>query len=245
MPAYLHLAEAIQAQVTHRRRFRACAFRPWIVIALFLCCTLCFVSAEVLDRVVAVVDGRPILATEWDDTVRYECFLNQCALNQLTTPDRRATLQRMIDQRLIEQEMKLEDPNQAQPKEIAKKVAELRKQVVQGRTPGAADSAAEWSEALAQYSLTEQEIEDHVARELNVLRFVERRFRPTTQIDAAQVERYYNETLMPELQKAGAPDPPLAQVAGQIRELLTQKAIDEQLSLWVETLRKQGKIQMK
>jgi len=50
---------------------------------------------------------------------------------------------------------------------------------------------------------------------------------------------------MPQLEKAGAPDPPLAEVAAQIRELLTQKILDEQLNNWLHTLRQQGKIQMR
>jgi hypothetical protein len=202
-------------------------------------------TAEVVDRVVAVVNGHPILASEWDDSVRYECFVNQCALDQLTARDRGATLHRMVDQRLIEQELKIEDPHPAGVEEVAKKVAELQGQVVRGHNLPSSDLLAEWNKALAQYGFTQEEIEGHVARELAVLRFVERRFRPTTQIDAAQVERYYNQTLMPELQKAGAPDPPLTEVAGQIRELLTQRAIDEQLNLWLDALRKQSNIQMK
>jgi hypothetical protein len=216
-----------------------------LLITLLPGCVPRLMSAEVLDRVVAVVEGHPILASEWDDAVRYECFLNRCALEKLRAADRRATLDRMIDQRLIEQEMKLEDPHPARADEIAKKVVELKSQIARGGNPSSSEGPAEWNGALAHYGLTEQEVEDHVARELSVLRFVDRRFRPTTQIDATQVERYYNETLMPELEKAGAPDPPLSEVAGQIRELLTQKAIDEQLTVWLEALRRQGRIQMK
>jgi hypothetical protein len=216
-----------------------------LLITLLPGCVARLTSAEVLDRVVAVVEGHPILASEWDDAVRYECFLNRCVPEQLTAADRRATLDRMIDQRLIEQEMKLEDPRPARADEIAKKVAELKSQSVHAGNPSSSEGPAEWNRALAWYGLTEREIEDHVARQLNVLRFVDRRFRPTTQIDATQVERYYNETLMPELERTGAPDPPLSEVAGQIRELLTQKAIDEQLTLWLEALRRQGRIQMK
>jgi hypothetical protein len=238
MKSWLH-----SVRVFHTRWFCVCGF--WVLIMLLLGCAPRLMAAEVLDRVVAVVDGHPILASEWEDAVRYECFLNQCVLNELTARDRQATFERMIDQRLIEQEMKIEDPHPARVEEITKKVAELKSQVVRGHNPASSDLSAEWDRALALYGFTQQEIEDHVARELSVLRFVDRRFRPTTQIDAAQVERYYNETLMPELQKSGAPDPPLAEVAGQIRELLTQKAIDEQLNLWLQTLRKQGKIQMK
>lgn len=213
------------------------------LILLLLGCMPRLTAGEVLDRVVAVVDGRPILASEWDDAVRYECFLNQCAANELTAASRQATLQRLIDQRLIERQMKVEDAHPVSADEVTRKLAELKAQIL--RTPASQQSSDEWSAVLSRYSFTQDEIEDHLTHELSVLRFVDRRFRPTIQIDAAQIERYYNETLMPELQKAGAADPPLAEVSAQIRELLTQKAIDEQLNTWLQNLRRQGRIQMR
>src|SRR5439155_86425 len=80
----------------------------------------------------------------------------------------------------------------------------------------------DWKAALYQSGFRPDELEDHVTRELSVLGFVDRRFRPAIELARAEIERYYRETVMPQLEKAGAPDPPLAEVAAQIRELLTQ-----------------------
>jgi len=210
-----------------------------------------FLRGEVLDRVVAVVNGHPILASEWDEAVHYECFLNQRAVSEVTALERQATLQRMVDQRLMEAEMKLEGSRPAREEDIGRKIAEVRQQILHNRNPASpntsntAEAEREWQAALAQYGFTQAEVEEHIAHDLDVLRFVDRRFRPTIQIEPPDIERYYRETLMPQLQKAGAPDPPLADVTAQIRELLTQKALDEQLNRWLQTLRQQGKIQMR
>jgi len=217
-------------------------------VLLLLGCLAQFLQGEVLDRVVAVVNGHPILASEWDEAARYECFLNQRAVGEMTALERQATLQRMVDQRLMEAEMKLEGSRPAREEEIGRKIADVRQQILQNRnssTNNAAEADRAWQAALTQYGFTQAEVEEHIARDLDLLRFVDRRFRPTIQIEPSDIEKYYRETLMPQLQKAGAPDPPLADVSTQIRELLTQKALDEQLNRWLQTLRQQGKIQMR
>jgi SurA-like N-terminal domain len=219
--------------------------RLHLALILLLGCASGLSSSEVLDRVVAVVGGRPILASEWDDVVRYECLLNQCGLAGITTAERQATLRRMIDQRLIEQEMKMEDPHPVSAEEVSRKMGELKAQILRNRISTSGMESLEWKAVLSQYGFTPEEVEDQVTHELSVLRFVDRRFRPAIQIEPAEIERYYRETLMPQLEKAGAPDPPLAAVAAQIRELLTQKVLNEQLSAWLQTLRQQGRIQMR
>lgn len=229
-------------------------WRHFVLVLVVLACheRLLF-GGEILDRVVAVVEGHPILASEWDEAVRYECFQNQCVMDELSTTERQATLQRLIDQRLIEQEVSLEGLQPPSEEEITRKLAEMQEQILQKhdhiaeRTKATLDTDANrsWEALLARYRLSEGEIRNHIARELTVLRFVDRRFRPAVQIEATEIERYYRETLMPELQKAGAADPPLEEVREQIRELLTQKAIDEQLGHWLQSLRQQGKIRMR
>lgn len=216
------------------------------LVLLVLGCSGKLFPGEVLDRVVAVVDGHAILASEWDEALRYECFQSHRVISEITAAERQATLQRLVDQRLIEDEMKIEGSHPASAEEVERKVAQMREQISRDRKPASpGQRGADWEEALAQFGFSPAEIEEHVARELNVLRFVDRRFRPTIQIEPAEIERYYQETLMPQLQKAGAADPPLAEVANQIRELLLQKALDEQLNHWLQSLRQQRRIQIR
>ena len=62
---------------------------------------------------------------------------------------------------------------------------------------------------------------------------------------AADVACVLVELLGHEARAAHSGTQALAEVAAQIRELLTQKILDEQLNNWLHTLRQQGKIQMR
>ena len=120
--------------------------------------------------------------------------------------------------------------------EISTQVGELKKQY-------ALDHSGEsWNEALAKYKVTEPEIAAHVELELNALRLVDARLRPSIQIDAAAVEEYYKKELLPKL--LTGQQIPLQQATPKIRELLFQEKMNELLSSWLESLRAQGQIRI-
>src|ERR1700735_4556260 len=63
-------------------------------------------AGEVIDRIVATVNGHIILQSDWEEALRYEALLNGRALNQFTDDDRRAVLDRLIDQQLLAEQIK-------------------------------------------------------------------------------------------------------------------------------------------
>jgi hypothetical protein len=63
-------------------------------------------------------------------------------------------------------------------------------------------------------------------------------------VDSRSIERYYQQKLIPELHKKGAPEVPLAQVAPQIKELLTQQQINDLLAVWLKSVRTESNIQI-
>jgi len=70
-----------------------------------------------------------------------------------------------------------------------------------------------------------------------LLRLVDARLRPTVQIDSKSIETYYQQELLPQLRQSGAQQIPLAQASPKIKELLTQRKIDQLLIAWLQTLR--------
>src|SRR5437016_10305658 len=60
--------------------------------------------AEVIDRIVATVNGHVILQSDWDDAVRLEALAEGRALNQITDQDRSRALDRLIDQELVREQ---------------------------------------------------------------------------------------------------------------------------------------------
>jgi hypothetical protein len=188
-------------------------------------------AGDIVDRIVATVNGHAILQSDWEDAVHYEAFIAGHSSGQFTSADRNAALDRMIDQELLRQQIRSADYQHASDAEVSTRIQEIRKQY-----PGA-ESESGWHAALSRYGLTEKELENRVALQLDLLRLVDARLRPTVQIDSKSIESYYNQELLPQLRQSGAQQIPLAQASPKIKELLTQRKIDQLLTAWLQTLR--------
>jgi peptidyl-prolyl cis-trans isomerase SurA len=192
--------------------------------------------AEVVDRIVATVNGHIILQSDWDDALRYEALLSGRSLEQFSNDDRRMVLDRLIDQELLAEQMKSAAFQHASEAEAATEVAEARKQYTGGAT------AEGWQSILSAYQVTEKELLAHVQQQLDLMRLVDAHLRPEVQIDSKTIEAYYREKFVPQLKQSGAGDVTLAAVSAKIRELLTQEKVSELLVSWLQTLRSESKV---
>ena len=193
-------------------------------------------AAEVIDRIVAIVNGHVILQSDWDEGLSYEALLTNRSLSQFSEDERRAVLDRLIDQELLREQMKSADFPHATDAEVAARVAEARKLYPQATSPEA------WQAVLARYHLTGSDLDAHVRQQIDLLRLVDARLRPAVQIDSKSIEAYYRDQFAPQLKQAGSSEVPLADVAGQIREVLTQEKVSELLVSWLQTLRSEGQV---
>lgn len=193
-------------------------------------------AADVIDRIVATVNGKPILQSDWDLAVRCEAFLDHRPLEGLTPEQQKETLDRLIDQELLRQQNQEIDLPEITPAQVQQQIKEIRSQY----PDGGSDSA--WQADLRHYGLTAEDLNDRVHTQLQILAFVERRLRPTVHIDSATIAAYYRDKLLPELRRQGAVPAPLVQVSPQIEELLSQQRVDTMLSAWLQDLRRQSEI---
>jgi SurA-like protein len=204
-------------------------------IPLWVLCMLLISPAvragDIVDRIVATVNGQAILQSDWEDALHYEAFIAGQSSAQLTSADRQAAFDRLIDQELLRQQIRSADFQHASDVEVAARIQEIRKQY-----PGA-ETDSGWHTALSRYALTEKELENRVALQLDVLRLVDARLRPTVQIDSKSIETYYHQELLPQLRQSGTQQIPLVQASPKIKELLTQRKIDQLLTAWLQTLR--------
>jgi peptidyl-prolyl cis-trans isomerase SurA len=192
-------------------------------------------AGEVIDRIVATVNGRVILQSDWDEALCYEALLTNRNLAQFSDDERRAVLDRLIDQELLREQMKSADFAHATDAEVAARIADARKQYPQA----AADA---WQSLLAQYHLTEKDLLAHVRQQIDLMRLVDARLRPGVQIDSKSIEAYYRDQFVPKLKQSGVSEVPLADVSGKIRELLTEQKVSELLVSWLQTLRSEGQV---
>jgi SurA N-terminal domain len=194
------------------------------------------VRAEVIDRVVATVNGRPILQSDVDETVRYDALVEDKPVSAISAADAEATLQHLTDQELIRQQMG-EMPVELDKDVLQAKLAEVREQ--HAKTP------EQWRERLKAYGLTDEEFTRLLQNQLETMAYIDHRLRPSIVIDRAAVETYYRDTFLPELHKRGvSKDPPYADVQQQIREVLTQQRINETLTAWLRNLRQQSRVRI-
>ncbi|MBV9608259.1 MAG: SurA N-terminal domain-containing protein [Acidobacteria bacterium] len=192
-------------------------------------------AGDVVDRIVATVNGHVILQSDWDDAVRFEAFMEGRPLGQVTDQDRGRALDRLIDQELLREQAQGVDAPQPSAEELKQKIADLK-------TEHSCSTPEAWRATLVAYGLDENELETRVAHEIGTLRQVEARLRPTVQIDAQTIESYYREEFLPKLRNSGAKEIPLAAVAGKIREILTEQKVTKLLSSWLQSLRAESKI---
>jgi peptidyl-prolyl cis-trans isomerase SurA len=192
-------------------------------------------AADVIDRIVATVNGHVILQSDWDDAVRFEALAEGRPLDRITDQDRSRALDRLVDQELVREQAQGADAPQPPAEEIQQRIQEIQKQ-------HSATAAADWRSALARYALDQKQVEAWIAHDISILHQVEARLRPAVQITPQTIESYYQGTFLPQLRKAGAQDVPLAQVSGKIREILTEQKVNELFSSWLQSLRSESKI---
>ncbi len=195
-------------------------------------------AAETIDRVVAVINGRTILLSEWDTAVRREALLNHKSLASITDTERRATFERIIDQELLRGEMENSSVAHCTPQDVAAKLHEIRQQYTE------ASSDAQWNAILDRYGVTQEELEAAIAAELDGLRLLDFRLRSSAQPEAAQIDRYYRAVYEPAMREKRTKPSPLAEVTPQIREILTQEKLTDLTTAWLQTLRAQANIQL-
>jgi len=199
-------------------------------------------SPIVLDRAVAVVNKHVILASDLDDEIRLS------VLDPNTVPQVEVTRQQAVDQlisrALIEQQIRQQDMQAIEPslQEVNARLHEIRAELpICVRQNCASDSG--WKAFLAAHGLTEGRVEAYLRYRLEILRFIEQRFRQGIQISPQQIDLYYRETLVPQF-VSGEAIPPLEQVAPRIQEILLQQQVNVLFDAWLTNLRQQGDVEV-
>ena len=231
-----------------------CAARPrtpHVVLALGLfIAALATISAQtlapavpvVLDRVVAVVNNQAILQSDVDEEIRLAVLdPGQAGLGVLT-PSR--ALQHLISRALIQQQIHEEDAQAIQPSdtEVDARLSEIRREIPACVRQNCASEAG-WNAFLAAHDLTEQRVKSYLRNRLQILSFIELRFRQGIRISPEEISDYYKNTLLPQY-APGEPIPPLARVSTRIEEILLQSKVNVLFDGWLKNLRQQGEVEV-
>ncbi len=199
-------------------------------------------NAVVLDRVVAVVNRQVILQSDLEDEIQLSVLDPTVSGNAKDT--RQEALDRLISRTLIQQQIQLENIPAPQPP-----VSEIQARLKGIRTDLPAcvrancSSDAGWSSFLAKHELSPARVEAYLRNRLEILSFIELRFRQGIRITPEEIEAYYRQTLLPQY-PLGQTAPPLQQVSSRIEEILLQQRVNALFDNWLSNLRTQGQVQV-
>ncbi len=199
-------------------------------------------SPVVLDSVVAVVNRHPILASDIDEEMRLS-VLDASRTGQGVLTRHRA-LELLISRTLIQEQIHRDEVRAAEPTadEVSARLFEIRKELPACVHQNCATDAG-WNAFLAAHDLAPDLVDVYFRNRLEILRFIEQRFRPGIRISPQDIEDYYRNTLLPQY-TPGETVPPLERVSPRIEEILLQQHVNVLFDEWLTNLRKQGDIEI-
>jgi hypothetical protein len=199
-------------------------------------------GAVVLDRVVAVVNNHAILDSDLDDEIRLSVL--DPGRGGLAVLTRKTALEQLIGRALIQEQIRQEDAQAADPSqaEVDARLAQIRKELPACVHEDCASEAG-WKAFLAAHGLTAERVQSYTRYRVEILRFIEQRFRQGIRISPQEIETYYRKTLVPQYKK-GEAIPTLDQVSPRIEEILLQQQVNVLFDDWLTNLRKQGEVEV-
>lgn len=183
-----------------------------------LCLAPAAIRAEVIDRMVAVVEGHVITLSDLKQEREIRSRLGEKPEN-----DDKALIGEMIDNYLIEKQSSDFPGVDVTPKEID---AELQKSPPQEGPASPAIRAA-------------------VGGRIRMQKYFDLRFRQFIRPTDQDLQKYYDEVFVPEAKKRGLdPIPPLAQITDAIRNNVVQEQINHEIDVWIEAIRARSNIEI-
>ncbi|MBI4469903.1 MAG: hypothetical protein HY650_11350 [Acidobacteria bacterium] len=188
--------------------------------------------AVVIDRLMVIVNGQPITLSElgW-----------QAALDPEVPPGKpepellQRILQQMIDLKLLAQEAEKLPAGDVEEAEITKYLADLISQF---------PSEAAFRERVASAGLDAATLRERVKQRVEILRFIDFRFRAFVLVTPQEVEHYYQTHIEAEARKQGTPVPPLDQVRETIERDLADSKVATEMTAWFEDQRRRSEVVM-
>lgn len=193
-----------------------------------------------LDGIVAVVNNDLILESDVDAEQRFAAFE---PLRPEGPETRQQIINHLIDRDLILQQMAVQPPPPISDQALDAQIAELRKTIPQCAQYHC-ETDAGWQKFCEAQGFTPQEVRERWRRRMEILAFIEQRFRFGIQITPQEIDTYYNTKLLPAYQKRHATPPPESSIQDRIQEVLLQQQVTALLDDWIKALRAEGGVRI-
>lgn len=197
------------------------------------------VEGEEVDRVVAVVNGELILDSDVDQERRFSALL---PYGEAQGPyNRDAAMERLINRDLILQQLRLQQGDEITQEAASRDLDALRKSLPECKKYRC-ETQAGWDKFLATEGFTEESLTSLWRQRMEVLSFIELRFRMGVRITPQEIETYYEKTLKPQYAALQVTPPPVSAISSRIQEVLLEQRVSNLLDDWLDSLRAQGNV---
>jgi hypothetical protein len=175
-----------------------------------------------IDGIAVRIESDIITESEVQELAAYQKLVDG------TSQPRADIIAELIDQWIVRGEASAAQYPQPPKADVDSALAEVEKQF---------GSAENFKQKCAAAGISEEAVRRILQRQIYLSRFLDFRFRPAAQVDSAQVQKYYDDTLVPKLKAKGDKVPPLAAVEPEVREVLVQRDIDALSQQWLNDTR--------
>lgn len=184
-------------------------------------------AQEIIDRIVARIEGDIILLSEVRALGRYQQLVDGKSESDAQILDR------LIDQWIVRSEAETARFPRPSDEDIAAGVERVKKSFT---------SPVEYGARKQQTGLSDTDVRDMVAAQLYLSNYLDSRFRPSAQIDPKDVDDFYQKEVVPRAQARGQAPPALDAARDYIHEALVQRSINQQADRWLNESRARVKV---
>lgn len=196
-------------------------------------------DGQEIDRIIAIVGPDLILDSDVNEEERFTEM--QPVRSGRGDMSRERIIERLINRALILQQAKLTPMDPITEQDVKKDLDGLRK-TIPACKQYQCDTDAGWHNFLAAHGFDEATFDARWRQRMEVLRFIEERFRMGVRISDADVKSYYEKTMLPEYERQHQVAPKLDVLEDRIREVLLQQQVSTLLEDWLKSLRAQGSV---
>jgi hypothetical protein len=198
------------------------------VVGLACWCGAAAQGQRAVDRIVALVEGEPILLSEVQELGRFQRLVEGKSASE------EQLLARLIEQWIVAREAEAARFAKPAAAEVEREFQRLAQQ---------AGSPVTFPLRLRELGLAPEAVRRLLERQLYFARFLDYRFRPAALVEEAAVEKYYREELTAQLAARGERVPRLETVHEQIEELLIQREISARAGQWLDDAKSRLRIE--
>jgi len=192
-----------------------------LFLSLSLLLLSCFGTAgraEIIDRILAVVEGHIITAS--DMRQEREILMR---LGEKPVDDDKMLVKQLIDNYLIDVQ-----------------IADFPGVDVTG-----AEVDADLQKGMTQGGVPSQAVRDAVQRRIRMRKYFELRFGQFIHASDQDVQKYYDDVFLPAAKERGLdPVPSLTEVRDLIRNNVVQEGLNHEVTIWLEALRRRSNIEV-